>query len=69
MFGIIKKMCFVLLINKVNASNHTKYVSLSDQKCEIQLTLISVHPNQYSQELFGVKLDKCIKSQILVSYN
>ena len=35
MFGIIKKMFIVLLTNIVNASNasnHTKYVSLSNQK-------------------------------------
>ena len=35
MFGIIKKMFFVLLTGLVNGSNHTKCVSLSNQKCQI----------------------------------
>ena len=57
MFGIIKKMFIVLstsLINTssiFNASNHIKCVSLSNQKSEIQPTLISIYPNEYSQEL------------------
>ena len=36
---------------------------LSNQKCEIQPTLIDLHANQHSQEfhyyLFSVKLDRC----------
>ena len=36
-------------------------LSLSNQKCQIHPTLITLHPNEYSQELhyyaFGVKLD------------
>ena len=59
-------MFIILLTNTVNASNHTKCVSLSNQKCEIQLTLINFHPNEYSQELyyyqFPVKLDRCVGS-------
>ena len=66
MFGIIKKMFIVLLTSIVNASNHTKCVSLSNQKCEIQPTLINLHPNEYSQEFhyypFAVKLDRCAES-------
>ena len=54
MFGIIKKMFIVLLTNIVNASNHTKCVSLSNQKCKIQPTLINLHPNEYSQELQSI---------------
>ena len=61
MLGIIKKMFVVLLASIVNAFNHAKCVSLSNQKCEIQPTLISSHPNECSQEFhyypFGVKLD------------
>ena len=45
MFRIIKKMFIVLLSSIVNASNQTKFVLLSNQKCEIQLTLIDLHPN------------------------
>ena len=33
----------------VNASSHTKYVSLSNQKCEIQPTFIYLYSNEYSQ--------------------
>ena len=40
-------------------SNDTKCVFLSNQKIEIQPTLINFHPNEYSQEfhyyLFAVK--------------
>ena len=59
-------MFIVLLSNIVNGSNHTKCVSLSNQKCVIQPTLINLHPNEYSQELyyypFAVKLDRCVGS-------
>ena len=47
----------------VSASNYTKYVSFSNQKCMTQPTLINLHPNEYSQDFYyylsGVKLDKC----------
>ena len=36
----------------VNASNHTKCISLIVQKWEIQPTLINLHPNEYSQEFY-----------------
>ena len=59
-------MFIVTLTNTVNASNHIKYVSLSNEKCEIQPTFINLHPNEYSQEFhyypFTVKLDKCVGS-------
>ena len=40
---------------------------LSNQKCEIQHTLINLNPNEYSQEEFhyyplAVKLDRCVGS-------
>ena len=54
-----------LLTGLVRASNHTKCVALSNQKCKIQPTFINLHPN-VSQEIhyhpFTVKLDKCIGS-------
>ena len=50
MFSIIKKVFIVLLSSIVNASNHTKCVLSSNQKCEIQPTLINLHRNEYSQE-------------------
>ena len=64
MLRFIKKIFIVLLTSLVNASNHTKCVSLSNQKYETQPTLINLHPNEYSQELhcypFAVKLDRCV---------
>ena len=64
MFGLIKKMFIVLLTSLVNASNHTKCISLSNQKCMIQPTLINLHPNENTQGLhyytFVVNLDKCV---------
>ena len=66
MFGIINKLFIVLLTNIVNISNHTKCVSLRNQKCEIQPTLINLHPNEYSQDFhyysFAIKLDRCVGS-------
>ena len=66
MFGVIKKMFTRLLICIVNVSNHTKCVSLSNQRCIIQPILINLHPNEYSQEVhyypFAVKVDWCVGS-------
>ena len=71
MFEIITKMFIRLLTGLVSASNHTKCVSLSNQKCEIQPTFINLHPNEYSQEFhyypFTVKLDKCVGSCITLN--
>ena len=44
MFGLIKKMFIGLLTSIVSTSNHTKCVSLRNQKCIIQPTLINLHP-------------------------
>ena len=44
MFGLIKKIFAGLLTGLVNGSNHTKYVSLRNQKCITQTTLINLHP-------------------------
>ena len=66
MFGLIKKIFIWLLTGIVSASNHTKCVLLSNQKCMIQLSLTNLHPNKYSQELyyypFAFKLHKCVES-------
>ena len=62
MSGFIKKLFIALLANIVNASNRTKCVSLSNQKCEIQPTPINL--NEYSQELhyysLAVKFDRFV---------
>ena len=34
----------------VNASNHTKCVSLGNQICKVQPTHINLHPNECSHE-------------------
>ena len=56
----------VFLTSLVHSTSHTKCVSLSNQKCEIQPNLINLHPNEYSQDLhycpFAVKLNKCVGS-------
>ena len=55
-----------LLTSIVTASNHTKCVSSTNQKCSTQPTLINLHPNKYSQGLlyypFTVNLDRCVGS-------
>ena len=55
-----------LLINVFNASNHTKCVSLSNQKCQIEPTFVNLNPNEYSQKFhyypIVVKLDQCVGS-------
>ena len=66
MFGIVKKIFIVLLAHIVNASTNKKCMPLNNKKYEIQLTLINLHPNEYSQELhyypFVIKFDKCAES-------
>ena len=50
-----------LLTGIVIATNHTKCVLLSNQKCTIQQTIINLNPNEYTQWLhyypFVVNLD------------
>ena len=46
MFGLIKKIFIGLLTGLVNGSNHTKCVSLSNQRCMTQPTLSNLHPNE-----------------------
>ena len=63
MYGLIRKTFIGLLTGLVNGSNHTKCVSLSNQKCRNQPTLIKIYPNEYSLYYhfypFTVKLDRC----------
>ena len=64
MFRFIKKMFFGLLTSIVNAFGHTKDLSLSNQQCMNQTTLINLHPNEYTQELsyypFIINRDRCV---------
>ena len=52
MFGLIKKVFIGLLSSIVNASNHTKCVSLSNQKCMIQSNLIRSFTTVLSQLIY-----------------
>ena len=66
MFALIKNIFIRLFSSIVNASNHTKCISSSNKKFEIQPTLIDLHPNEYILELhyypFSVKIDRCVGS-------
>ena len=59
----------MLITSIVSASNHTKCVSLSNEKCMIQPTLINLHRSEYIQELhyypFTVNLDRCVGSYLI----
>ena len=56
---------FVILLNSLfNASSYTKCASLSNQKCQTQLTLVNVHPNKYSQKLHYYL--HCVKNNVFV---
>ena len=65
MFWLIK-IFFILLTSMAGVSNHTKCVSLSNQKCITQLTRINLHPYEYSKKLsnylFAFNLDKSAES-------
>ena len=50
MLGLINKILIGLLTGIVSLSSHKRYVSLSNQKCVTQPTLINLHPNEYSQD-------------------
>ena len=66
MFRIIRKVFIGLLAIIGNASNYTKCMSLNNQECMTQPTLINFHPNEYNQGLryyqFAVNLDECMGS-------
>ena len=46
----MKKMSVILSTSIASAFNHTKFISLSNQKFSIQPTFTNLHPNEYSQE-------------------
>ena len=45
MFGLIKKIFIGFLSGIISVSDDTECVSLSNQKCLTQPTLINLHPN------------------------
>ena len=70
MFGLIKKKFIGSLTSLVNGSNHSKCVSLRNQKCVAQSTLINLHPNEYSREFhyypFAIKLNRCVGIHLMI---
>ena len=46
---LLGKKMFIVLASIVKASDHTKRISLSNEKCGIQPTLVNLCPNEYSQ--------------------
>ena len=64
MLELTKKVFIGLLTGQVNGSNDKNCVLLINQKCEVQPTLIDLHPNEYYQEFhyypFSVKLDRSL---------
>ena len=72
MFELINKMFSGLLTSIRNASNHTKWVLLSNWKCMSWPTFINLYPDEYSQEWhyyqFAVKLDRSLGSCITLNY-
>ena len=63
-------MFIVLLASIVSCSTLLLCMSLSNQKCEIQPTLINLHPNEYNQELhyypFAVKQVQTSVLEVLI---
>ena len=51
MFRLINRMFAVLLTGIVNASNHAKFVCLSNQKLMNQFNLINIRPKEYTRGL------------------
>ena len=56
MFGLIKKIFIRILTGPVNGSNHKKCISLSNQKCMTQLTLIDLHPKNTDKNFTTIRL-------------
>ena len=72
MFRLIRLVFTALLsfsrsiASRVNAPDHIKCMSLNDEQCMIQPTLINLHPNEYIERScyypFPVNLDRCMGS-------
>ena len=56
---------FVILLNSIaSASNHTKGMSLRNQKCVIQSILMNLYSNSIVKNYqFAVNLDRCAGSR------
>ena len=65
MFGLIKNIFIWLLNDLVNECNHTKCMSLINQKCMIWPTFVHLHHSEYKKNFnysFAVKLDRFVGS-------
>ena len=56
MFRLIKKIFIRILTSPVNGSNHKKCISVSNQKCMTQLTLIDLHPKNIDKNFTIIRL-------------
>ena len=60
------------LTTTVNDSNHKKCISLNNEQCMTQPTVINLHPNEYIHRLsyypFLVNIDRCIRSYNTFNY-
>ena len=56
MFRLIKKIFIRILTSPVNGSNHKKCISVSNQKCMTQLTLIDLHPKNIDKNFTTIRL-------------
>ena len=66
MFQLIKKMFIKITTGLVNGSTHTKCISISNKKCDIQPTLINLHSNECRQELHYYPLVDVLEAVILL---
>ena len=68
MFDFVKNIFMGLLTTNcvVRAFSHAKCVSLSNQRYMSQPTIVSLHPNKYTQGLryypFVINSDRCVGS-------
>ena len=62
MCWLTKKIFIRLLTGIVSAYNHTKCLSLSNQKCMTQPPLINLHSQDFHYYPYTVKLDRCVGS-------
>ena len=67
MQALIGLLCFSKYVTMIiNTPGHTKCISLNNQQCMTQSTLINFHPNKYIEVLcyypFVVNLDRCMTS-------
>ena len=72
MFWLITQVFISLLyFNKSlssidNPPDQVKCISLNNQQCMVQLTLVNLHPNKYNEGLryflFDINLDRCMES-------